>query len=247
MTVAPFRLARVAVTNRLFARFVAETGYRTTAEREGWSFVFHAFLPGGGAGLRGPVQAPWWRQVHGACWSAPFGPGSGVTDRMDHPVTHVSHDDARAFCAHTGTRLPDEAEWELAARGGLAGARFPWGDEMTPEGRHRANTFQGAFPGHDSGEDGHVGTAPVDAYDPNGLGLSNMTGNVWEWVADSAGPLPGSDGARDDRLRVTRGGSYLCHASYCERYFVHSRTFNTPDSSTSHTGFRIAAARQAGG
>lgn len=241
--VAPFRLSRVTVTNRLFARFVAESGYRTTAEREGWSFVFHSFLPDSGAGLRGPIQAPWWREVRGATWFSPEGPGSDIARRMDHPAIHVSWDDAMAFCAFTGTRLPTEVEWEYAARGGLEGQHFPWGDEMTPQGTHRHNTWQGHFPSHDSAEDGYAGTAPVEAYQPNRLGFFNMTGNVWEWTAAMMGPLPGTPDAPpgDDRLRVVRGGSYLCHASYCERYFVHSRTFNTPNSSTGHTGFRVAA------
>lgn len=247
--VSPFVIGAQAVTNDLFAQFVAETGYVTVAEREGWSFVFHTFAPGQGKGLRGPLEAPWWRAVPGADWRHPDGPKSDIAARGDHPVTHVSWDDAVAFCTHTATRLPTEAEWECAARGGLDRARFPWGDEMLPEGAHRHNVWQGHFPGENTALDGYIGTAPASAFAPNGYGLFNMTGNTWEWCADWFGPLPHAQmpplrdpkGAASGPGRVMRGGSHLCHASYCERYFVHSRTHNTPDSSTGHIGFRVAA------
>lgn len=247
--VSAFLIGATQITNDLFARFVAETGHVTVAEREGWSFVFHLFTPNGGEGLRGPLEAPWWRAVPGADWRHPEGPDSDISARADHPVLHLCWHDAQAFCAHTGTRLPREAEWECAARGGLDRARFPWGDEMCPDGEHRHNTWQGQFPSANTAEDGHAGVAPARSYAPNGHGLYNMTGNVWDWCADWFGPLPRAQmpplrdpqGALSGPGRVMRGGSHLCHASYCERYFVHSRTHNTPDSSTGHIGFRVVA------
>ncbi|TFV92958.1 formylglycine-generating enzyme family protein [Blastococcus sp. CT_GayMR20] len=235
VTVDAFRIAAHTVTNADFARFVQATGYGTTAEREGWSFVFAGLLPDDHAPTRAVVEAPWWRQVHGATWLHPEGPASHVDGRSDHPVVHVSWIDARAFCSWAGGRLPSEAEWEYAARGGLERRRYPWGDELTPGGEHRMNVFQGRFPGTDTGEDGFAGTAPVDAFLPNGYGLYNATGNVWEWTADRFGPgRPGQ--------RVTRGGSYLCHDSYCWRYRCAARSGNTPDSSAGNIGFRMAAA-----
>jgi formylglycine-generating enzyme required for sulfatase activity len=229
-----FRMAAHAVTNADFARFVAATGYGTTAEREGWSFVFAGLLPDDFAPTRAVVEAPWWRQVEGATWLHPEGPASHLDGRSDHPVVHVSWIDAREFCRWAGGRLPSEAEWEYAARGGLEQRRYPWGDELTPGGEHRMNVFQGRFPETDTGEDGFAGTAPVTAFAPNGFGLYNATGNVWEWTADRFGPgRPGQ--------RVTRGGSYLCHESYCWRYRCAARSGNTPDSSAGNIGFRMAA------
>jgi formylglycine-generating enzyme required for sulfatase activity len=148
---------------------------------------------------------------------------------------HVSWHDAAAFCAWAGTRLPTEAEWEYAARGGLEQARYPWGDELTPGGRHRCNIWQGRFPDVNTEDDGYLGTAPVTRYAPNGYGLHNMAGNVWEWTADRFSP------GGDQEPRAMRGGSYLCHASYCNRYRVAARTANTPDSSAGNVGFRIVA------
>jgi sulfatase modifying factor 1 len=226
----PFWIAPVAVTNERFAEFVDATGHRTDAEQAGWSFVFAAFLPADFEPTRGIADAPWWRQVFGADWRHPEGPHSDADERLDHPVVHVSWNDAKAFCAWSGTRLPHEAEWEMAARGGLEQARFPWGDELEPGGAHAMNVWQGTFPSHNSGDDGWLGTAPVDAYEPNGHGMLNMSGNVWEWCADRF----------DRQTRAIRGGSYLCHASYCNRYRVAARSFNTPDSSTGNMGFRVA-------
>lgn len=246
--VSGFAMAATTVTNRQFAAFVAESGYRTTAEREGWSFVFAGALPDPTLHPRHAPGTPWWRQVFGADWAHPEGPGSDVVARAGHPVVHVSWDDAAAFAQFTGTRLPSEAEWEHAARGGLKGRVFPWGNALVPEGQHRQNVWQGNFPTENLGEDGHSGTCDAQCFTPNAYGLYNMTGNVWEWVADWFGPLPAArmpptpdpKGPATGSARVMRGGSHLCHASYCERYFVHSRTSNTPDSSTGHIGFRVA-------
>ncbi|MEU4278910.1 formylglycine-generating enzyme family protein [Streptomyces tanashiensis] len=234
VTVAPFAIDATAVTNARFAAFVEATGHRTDAERFGSSFVFHLLLhPAAEPHVLGQVpQAPWWLGVSGAAWHSPEGPGSGLEGRADHPVVHISHDDALAYCAWAGLRLPTEAEWEYAARGGLDGARYPWGDELTPAGRERCNTWIGDFPHRSERPGGRIGTVPVTAYRPNGFGLYNTSGNVWEWCAD---PWD-----RDGRERVIRGGSYLCHASYCNRYRVAARSHNTPDSSTGHGGFRCA-------
>ncbi|WP_031466335.1 formylglycine-generating enzyme family protein [Sciscionella sediminilitoris] len=234
VSVAAFAIEPYCVTNARFAEFVDASGYRTEAERFGWSYVFARFLPGA---LRKesprPEQTPWWCGVAGAYWRYPEGPGSELDGRWDHPVVHISWQDAQAYCAWAGRRLPTEAEWEYAARGGLSQARYPWGEELTPGGEHRCNIWQGKFPVRDTGEDGYRGTAPVDAFSPNGFGLYNTSGNVWEWCADW---FDGSQGAR-----AMRGGSYLCHESYCNRYRVAARTANTPDSSSGNLGFRCAA------
>jgi len=226
-----FAIDACAVSNARFATFVEATGHVSDAERYGWSFVFGGLLPDEFPDTRGAVQAPWWRQVHGACWHRPEGPHSSIEDRLDHPVVHVSWRDAEAFCRWSGTRLPSEAEWEFAARGGLVGKRFPWGDELEPDGEHRMNVWQGTFPSENTLGDGYLGTCPVDAFPANGYGLHNTTGNVWEWCADS------TDG---DQAMVTRGGSYLCHDSYCNRYRVAARSSNTIDTSTGNMGFRCA-------
>lgn len=245
--VSPFLIAATTVTNEDFARFVEHSHYRTVAEREGWSFVFHLLLSNPEQWTQGPVGLPWWRKVNGASWAAPEGPGSDWRDRPDHPAVHICWYDALAYCIWAGVRLPREAEWERAARGGHARRKFPWGNALVHDGRHMMNTWQGAFPVENSGADGYVGTAPVRAYEPNDYGLWNMTGNVWEWVADPFGPLPpqgplpeiAPPDAGDRRTRVQRGGSFLCHISYCDRYHVHSRNRNDPDSSTCNAGFRI--------
>jgi formylglycine-generating enzyme required for sulfatase activity len=244
----PFAIDAEAVTNARFAEFVASTGHVTAAEQFEWSFVFGGLLPDDFPDTRGVVQAPWWRQVYGATWRAPEGPGSEIRDRQHHPVVHVSFDDALAFCAWTGTRLPTEAEWEYAARGGLEQMRFPWGSEREPGGEHRMNVWQGEFPSSNTCADGWYGTAPVDEYAPNGYGLHNMTGNVWEWCADWFAPDTYQRGDVSDPVgpasgthRVMRGGSYLCHDSYCNRYRVDARSANTPDTSTGNLGFRVCA------
>lgn len=232
VTVEPFAIDPYAVTNAKFAEFADATGYRTEAEEFGWTYVFAKFVPAAlRKGAPRPAEAPWWLGVSGAYWRAPEGPGSDIAERMDHPVVHVSRNDALAYCRWAGQRLPTEAEWEYAARGGLDQARYPWGDELTPGGEHRCNIWQGRFPVHNTEEDGYAGTAPVDSFRPNGFGLYNVSGNVWEWCAD----------AFDAEHRAMRGGSYLCHRSYCNRYRVAARTGNTPDSSSGNTGFRVVA------
>ncbi|HEX2709199.1 MAG TPA: formylglycine-generating enzyme family protein [Solirubrobacterales bacterium] len=243
---SPFAISRHAVTNRQFAAFVAATDHRTEAERFGWSFVFGGLLPDDFPPTRAVAAAPWWRQVEGADWAHPEGPHSSWQGRPDHPAIHVSWNDAVAFCFWSGTRLPTEAEWEFAARGG-GSSRFPWGEELEPGGEHQMNVFQGTFPGGDTGEDGFVGTAPVGSFPANGYGLCDVTGNVWEWTADwfdpgyyASSPRLDPPGPETGTMRVMRGGSYLCHASYCNRYRVDSRSANGPDASTGNLGFRIA-------
>lgn len=247
--VSSFRMSPIAVTNAQYARFIEATGYRTLAEVEGWSYVFHLLLSDVDAWPVHPPGLAWWRQVEGACWHSPEGPGSDWRDRADHPVVHMSWYDALAYVTWAGLRLPREAEWERAARGGLVNMKFPWGNRLVPESGFAMNTWQGDFPHYNTAEDGFVGTAPVEAYAPNGYGMYNMTGNVWEWVQDRYGPrapagtLPLRDptGPETGYARIQRGGSFLCHVSYCDRYHVHSRTRNDPDSSTSNCGFRVAS------
>lgn len=246
-----FRIDRYTVTNRQYQAFIEATGYRTDAERFGWSYVFRGFVSKATL-RRGHAQEvpglPWWYGVRGAYWARPEGKGSGIADRLDHPVVHVSHTDALAYCAWAGVRLPTEAEWECAARGGLVGKRFVWGDELTPDGTHMCNIWQGTFPTHNTAEDRFEGTAPVDSFKPNGFGLYNIAGNVWEWCADwwttkhpGERPIIDPVGPQHGTARVMRGGSYLCHHSYCNRYRVAARSSNTPDSSTGNCGFRVAA------
>ncbi len=243
--VSPFWIDVCAVSNADFSRFVEETGYVTETEGFGWSFVFAGLLPDDFPPTHGVAQAPWWRKVEGADWRHPTGPDSDLEARMDHPVVHVSWSDAQSYCQWTGKRLPTEAEWEFAARGGLEGSVFPWGDDLQPGGEHRMNVFQGTFPGQNTRADGFVGTCPVGAFPPNGYGLHNATGNVWEWTTDWFHPtFRRRDAKRDPKgpprgtNKVQRGGSYLCHHSYCRRYRVAARQGSTPDSSTGNVGFR---------
>jgi formylglycine-generating enzyme required for sulfatase activity len=248
-----FTIGSTAVTNAQFATFVKDTGHVTGAEEFGVSAVFHlAFTASPGAEPRHVVNraagAPWWLAVRGASWRHPEGPGSDVSRRQNHPVVHVSWYDAQAYADWAGQRLPTEAEWEYAARGGLRGARFPWGDELTPRGRWMCNIWQGSFPTVNTAEDGYLTTAPARSFAPNGYGLSCMAGNVWEWCADwfaadyyTRSPSHDPQGPTGGEQRVMRGGSYLCHRSYCHRYRVAARSANTPESSSGNTGFRCAA------
>lgn len=198
--VEPFLMDAYAVSNEQYAEFVADTGYVTDAERLGWSYVFAGFLPAAlRRGAPRPEHTPWWCGVEGAVWNRPEGPGSSVEERADHPVVHVSWHDAAAYAAWAGKRLPTEAEWEYAARGGLEQKRYPWGDELDPDGEYRCNIWRGTFPTKNTAADGYRGTAPVDAFEPNGFGLHNVSGNVWEWCGDRWGA--------ERSARVIRGGS----------------------------------------
>jgi len=250
VTLSGFAISATAVTNAEFAEFVGATGHRTTAEVEGWSFVFAGLLPDDFPPTRAVLGAEWWRQVEGADWRHPEGPDSRLTadgDRWYHPVVHVSWFDAVGFAAWADGRLPTEAQWEYAARGGLDQKRLPWGDENAPNGRHQCNIFTGTFPVEDTAEDGWAGTCPVDEYEPNGYGLYNCSGNVWEWCADwftahhpDEDPLFDPSGPPMGLDRVAKGGSYLCHDSYCHRYRVGAHLGLLPDSTLGHHGFRLA-------
>jgi formylglycine-generating enzyme len=246
-----FEIAAYTVTNAQFAEFIRMTGFVTEAERYNWSFVFRGSVPEVLKRRipRAPAQTPWWLPVPHAYWAQPEGPGSTILDRLDHPVVHVSWNDAQAYCRWARVRLPSEAQWEYAARGGLDGRAFPWGDELTPAGEHRCNVWQGDFPIRNTGEDGHLGTAPVSAYAPNGFGLYNVAGNVWEWCSDHFSPGYHRETSQADPAFVEpmpahslRGGSFLCHRSYCNRYRVAARSSNTPDTSASNIGFRVVRA-----
>jgi formylglycine-generating enzyme len=272
VTVGGFWIDRCAVTNDEFARFVEATGHVTMAERApdpadypdarpellvAASSVFRK--PGRPVSLDDAYE--WWAWVPGADWRHPRGPQSSIRRLGDHPVVHVAWDDVAAYAAWAGKEIPTEAEWERAARGGLEGAEFTWGDELTPGGRHMANVWQGDFPNHNTQADGWEYTAPAKSYPPNGFGLFQMTGNTWEWTSDwyqdhaagvpehaccavddprggsRAASVVGDDPAAIPR-RVMKGGSHLCAPSYCRRYRPAARMAQAIDTSTSHLGFR---------
>ena len=245
----PFSIAPATVTNREFNEFVRATQYLTDADRSGFSFVFYLQAPEAARKevRRLPAGLPWWLPVRYASWQRPEGPGSHIHDRLDHPVVHVSWNDAHAYCRWAGVRLPSEAEWECGARGGLHGRRYPWGDELERNGQPRCNIWRGSFP-HEVAPGWTPGTVPAAAGEANGFGLRNVAGNVWEWCADwFDSAYHRSTGARNPLVstatgrRSMRGGSFLCHDSYCNRYRVAARGSNTPDSSSSNCGFRVAA------
>ncbi|MBS0334864.1 MAG: formylglycine-generating enzyme family protein [Proteobacteria bacterium] len=276
-TVGDFWIDQRPVTNAEFADFVAETGYVTFAEIPPDPRDYPGMDPAmarPGSAVFTPTPGPvdlsrpdqWWSFVFGANWRHPLGPDSTIDDIMDHPVVQIAHGDAQAYAAWTGKSLPSEAEWEFAARGGLEGAAFAWGDELTPGGQVMANYWQGRFPYETAAADRYQRTSPVGAFPPNGYGLSDMIGNVWEWTSDwyndataepgkaCCGPPrarrgveaesydPGTPNVRIPR-RVMKGGSHLCAPSYCQRYRPAARYAQPIDSPTSHTGFRCVARR----
>jgi sulfatase modifying factor 1 len=251
VTLRAFHIDATPVTNRDFAEFAGDSGYVTDAEQFGFSAVFHLAVAADRADIIGPAAGtPWWIGVHGADWAHPGGPRSSIGGLEDHPVVHVTWRDAVAYCTWAGRGLPTEAQWECAARGGITGARFPWGDELGTE--LPCNIWQGPFPRRNTGAGGWFSTAPVRSYRPNAYGLWQPIGNVWEWCADwwdadyyaVSSPADPAGPAAGER-RVLRGGSYLCHDSYCNRYRNSARSANTPDSSMANAGFRTIATRSA--
>lgn len=245
-TLRPFRIGETAVTNAQFRAFIEDTGYQTEAEHHGWSFVFWAQVPEQVGDTQGVQEVQWWRRVDGATWRDINGPGTEAEAcHPDHPVVQVSWTDARAYSAWAGGRLPTEAEWEHAARGGLGAVRYPWGDlEPNDTDTFPCNIWQGQFPQKNLALDGYETTAPARAFDPNGYGLFNMVGNVWEWTADPFRIRSQKKAARARQARMRgykliKGGSFLCHSSYCWRYRIAARTGNSPDSTTTHMGFRV--------
>ena len=245
-TVHSFYIAPHETTNLEFLQFVRDTGYVTEAEIFGNSFVMYNLVS---PELNDQIDqavagTPWWLPVGSASWFQPEGPDSNISRRWSHPVVHVSWHDAYAYCEWGHARLPSEAEWEMAARGGLEDRLFPWGNRETPFGQHYANVWQGEFPGHNSAEDGYVSTAPVGQFPPNRFGLFDMAGNVWEWVADSwrvpSEATSGEESPSHEVDKVMKGGSFACHRDYCYRYRCAARSKNTADSSAVHIGFRCA-------
>ena len=257
-----FWMDRTDVTNAQFQRFVRATGYKTVAERASDG------LPAGSFVFRPPDKVPdlknpmlWWEFTPGADWRRPEGPGGSIDGRMDHPVVQVCWYDAVVYARWAGKRLPTEAEWEYAARDGLDGKRYAWGDELRPDGKWRANIWQGDFPVRNTLDDGFRGTAPVGSFPPNGYGLYDMSGNVWQWCADWYRPdyyersprrnPPGPDDSLDPNepgvpKRVQRGGSFLCSDVYCQGYQPGSRGKGQPNSAASHIGFRCARSARPG-
>jgi formylglycine-generating enzyme required for sulfatase activity len=241
--ISSFYLDVHEVTNAQFEAFVKATGYVTEAEQWGWSLVF---APDSDSEER-VLGAEWWVKVEGATWRHPEGPASSIAGKDREPVVQVSWNDAVAYCKWAGKRLPTEAEWEYAARGGLTGREYPWGDELPLEGKRKMNIWDGVFPVKNTAEDGYAALAPIGAFPPNAFGLYDMAGNVWEWCADwyapdyyAQSPPRDPQGPTSGTARVMRGGSWLCSASYCSGYRVAHRNSATPDSGLTNTGFRCA-------
>lgn len=239
-----FACEKGAVTNAEFGKFVEDTGYKTEAERLGWSFVFFSHIAPELGLTRGVVGTEWWRSVDGANWRMPNGSDT-ASATPDHPVVQVSWNDATAYANWAGGRLPTETEWEHAARGGLEDVKYPWGDrEPNDTNFFPCNIWQGQFPKDNLGKDGYKTTAPSISFDPNGYGLFNMVGNVWEWTRDlfttsTVSPRTRKADHFAEPRKLLKGGSFLCHASYCTRYRIAARVGNTPDSASTHTGFRV--------
>ena len=260
-TVQGFWIDPYPVTNADFRKFVSATGYVTTCERPPEPAMYpdadpSLLVPGSSVFRKphGPVDLrdnrAWWEYIPGADWQHPQGPGSSIKGGDDHPVVHVTYEDACAYAAWAGKELPVESEWEFAARGGLDGATYAWGEAFAPQGRAMANTWQGRFPWENLKLDGYEGTSPVDAFPANGYGLYDMIGNVWEWTASRFTPhggkisgksccVPSEAGAHTAR-RVVKGGSHLCAPNYCLRYRPAARQGEAVDTSTCHIGFRCA-------
>ena len=241
-----FQIGATAVTNAQFADFVAANGYVTEAERYGWSFVFWAQVDDSVGPTQGVKGVEWWRRVDGATWRDVNGPNTEAKAwHPEHPVVQVSWNDAKAYAEWAGGRLPTEAEWEHAARGGLGDVRFPWGDQEPDDASFQpCNIWQGQFPKKNLCLDGYATTAPAKSFQPNGYGLYNMVGNTWEWTAEPFRIRSQRKGARKRQatmkgFKLAKGGSFLCHNSYCYRYRIAARTGNSPDSTTTHTGFRV--------
>ena len=243
--IRPFRMMATTVTNAAFDSFVRATGYVTQAEKFGWSFVLFSSVTDAVEETQAVARAEWWRRVDGADWRHINGPGSRPDWCPEHPVVHVSWHDAREFADWIGGRLPREWEWEHAARGGLGDVPFPWGErEPDDAGFQPCNIWQGRFPVENTCLDGYAATAPARSFQPNGYGLYNMTGNVWEWTAD---PMKLRSIARAARaqakmtrgFKIVKGGSFLCHKSYCHRYRIAARSGNSPESAAAHQGFRL--------
>ena len=235
VVVSSFYLDAHEVTNAQYAEFADSTGYVTESERLGWSGVFDPARSG-------------WTKSDGADWRQPFGPGSSHEEMEDFPVVHLSWEDAVSYCEWRKARLPTEAEFEYAARGGLKNARYAWGDELTPDGVHQANIWQGEFPIEDQALDGYAAHSPVKQFPPNGYGLYDIGGNVWEWVNDwyapdyfERSPRENPQGPNTGTQRVHRGGSWLCSENYCRGYRVAARMMTPPDSGLNNLGFRCAA------
>ena len=246
-----FEIDVTTVTNASFKELTEATGYQTEAEVFGWSYVFHYFLT-----MEEKLQATempglnWWLAVEGANWRHPEGPNSTILERMAHPVVHVSRNDALAYCEWSGTRLPTEAEWEVAAKSGTSYEKYPWGENFLVENTHQCNIWQGDFPLTNTLDDGFASTAPATYYEPNGYGIYQMIGNVWEWCLNPQGIDLDEFKIKDstyfnrhfnqisqDSFAI-RGGSFLCHESYCKRYRIAARNGNTGDSSSNNMGFR---------